>query len=62
MGNSYGSKVIRAIAPSSGGLAQGVEQQATDGLPVHGIWWHQTNDGTNPFSGTQDAITHSQRQ
>jgi poly(3-hydroxybutyrate) depolymerase len=58
-GNSYGSKIIRAIAPSSGGLAQGVEQQATDGLPVPGIWWHQTNDGTNPFSGTQDAITHA---
>ncbi len=59
LGNSYGSKIVRAIAPSSGGLAQGNEQQATDGLPVTGIWWHQTNDGTNPFSGTQDAITHA---
>jgi poly(3-hydroxybutyrate) depolymerase len=59
MGNSYGSKIIRAIAPSSGGLAQGVEQQASDNLPVPGIWWHQTNDGTNAFSGTQDAITHA---
>jgi hypothetical protein len=59
MGNSYGSKIIRAIAPSSGGLAQGTEQQATDGLPVSGIWWHETDDGTNPFSGTQDAISHA---
>jgi hypothetical protein len=59
LGNSYGSKVVRAIAPSSGGLAQGMEQQATNGMPVSGIWWHQTNDGTNPFSGTQDAITHA---
>ncbi len=59
MGNSYGSKIIRAIAPSSGGLAQGNEQQATDGMPVPGIWWHEPNDGTNPFSGTQDAITHA---
>jgi polyhydroxybutyrate depolymerase len=58
-GNSYGMKIFRAIAPSSGGLAQGNQQQTSDNMPVTGIWFHQTNDGTNPFSGTQDAITHA---
>jgi len=58
-GNSYGTKIFRAIAPSSGALAQGAEQQTTNNMPVSGIWWHQTNDGTNPFSGTQAAIVHA---
>ncbi len=59
LGNAYGSKIMRAISPSSGGLALGEQQQPSDNLPVSGIWWHQPNDGTNPFQGTRDAINHA---
>jgi polyhydroxybutyrate depolymerase len=58
-GNAHGSKIFRAIAPSSGGLAQGNSQEPTDGLPVPGFWFHQPNDGTNGFQGSHDAITHA---
>jgi poly(3-hydroxybutyrate) depolymerase len=58
-GASYGSKIFRAISPSSGGLAQGTLEQPPDGLPVPGIWWHQPLDGTNPFQGTVDGINHA---
>lgn len=57
MGCVYGSKLIRAIAPSSGGLAQGagVAPPCTD-LPTPGIWSHNEND--NPI-GSQNAITRA---
>ncbi|HEY0711200.1 MAG TPA: hypothetical protein VGF45_00880, partial [Polyangia bacterium] len=59
MGCTYGSKLIRAIAPSSGGLATGVgvEPRCTD-LPTPGIWSHNEND--NP-RGTEIAITRALR-
>lgn len=58
-GNAYGMQILRAVAPSSGGLAQGAQQQPGNGKEVTGMWWHQTNDGTNPFTGTQKAIENA---
>ncbi|HEY0710726.1 MAG TPA: hypothetical protein VGG33_28235 [Polyangia bacterium] len=57
MGCTYGSKLIRAIAPSSGGLATGVgvEPRCTE-LPTPGIWSHNEND--NP-AGSERAIARA---
>jgi polyhydroxybutyrate depolymerase len=45
MGCTYGSKLIRAIAPSSGGLAigDGIAPRCTE-LPTPGIWSNNEND------------------
>jgi poly(3-hydroxybutyrate) depolymerase len=68
LGRVYGSRIFRAIAPSSGGLPmEGLQPCLTAGLPgsattvggclpVPGIWWHDVNDMANAYSGTQQAV------
>ncbi len=60
MGCVYGSKLIRAIAPSAGGLstAPGIAPPCTN-LPTPGLWNHNENDGTNSPSGTRAAINRA---
>jgi hypothetical protein len=67
LGRVYGSRIFRAIAPSSGGLPQNGQPCLTTGLPgsattvggclpVPGIWWHDLNDMANAYAGTQQAV------
>jgi poly(3-hydroxybutyrate) depolymerase len=68
LGRVYGSRIFRAIAPSSGGLPKDGQQPClTAGLPgsatavggclpVPGIWWHDLNDMANAYAGTQQAV------
>lgn len=69
LGRVYGSRLFRAIAPSAGGLAAGAALQPclTAGLegaattvggclPTPGIWWHDSADPVDPFTGTKQAV------
>ncbi|MEA2698378.1 MAG: polyhydroxybutyrate depolymerase [Myxococcales bacterium] len=60
MGCVYGMKLLRAVAPSSGGLATGATSAppCTD-LPTPGIWSHNEMDVGNLPIGTQRAITRA---
>lgn len=56
----YGMKLLRAVAPSSGGLAEGagVAPPCTD-LPTPGIWHHNEDDTGNPPIGSEVAINRA---
>ena len=56
----YGSRLIRGVAPSSGGLATGkTAAPPCTALPTPGIWTHNDDDTTNSPAGTRVAITRA---
>ena len=59
MGCVYGSRMIRAISPHSGGLATGGEAPPCKEFPTPGLWTHNHDDPNNPFSGTVTAINRA---
>ena len=69
LGCVYGSTLIRAIFPASGGLAvsprddvMGVHSAPPcKDLPTPGIWTHNQDDTTNPPIGTRSAIERALR-
>ena len=60
MGCVYGSKLIRAVAPSSGGLATGAgKAPPCTELPTPGIWSHNEDDTGNRIAGSITAINRA---
>jgi hypothetical protein len=60
MGCVYGSKLIRAVAPSSGGLATGAgKAPPCSDLPTPGIWSHNEDDTGNRIAGSITAINRA---
>jgi len=51
---------IRAIGPNTGGLPTDPTRVPTcTNSPMSGMWIHETNDSTNPFSGNKTAIARA---
>jgi poly(3-hydroxybutyrate) depolymerase len=54
-----GPLMIRAIAPHSGGLAEGGASPPCSDLPTPGMWTHNHDDPLNSFMGTVNAINRA---
>ncbi len=53
---------VRGIMPNTGGLPDQPQYKPTcTDKPMAGMWIHETNDGTNPFTGNKYAIARAMK-